>query len=166
MKIAKGDDDRSNIPKEFAVFHINGTGFTANITLTQPDGSNPFEVPEHQGTQKFVDGKYYYFEGSIPKPDGGFDHIQNVYHLSSDRERFVSHGMFNNQLNSVGVGKVTGEDSLKWTGRVVMDNPVQGTSIMTFTGSERCSKEKFEFSGTAYLNGEPWFKRNEVFTKQ
>ncbi|MAE31390.1 MAG: hypothetical protein CMO43_07340, partial [Verrucomicrobiales bacterium] len=114
----------------------------------------------------FVDGKYYYFEGSIPKPDGGFDHIQNVYHLSSDRERFVSHGMFNNQLNSVGVGKVTGEDSLKWTGRVVMDNPVQGTSIMTFTGSERCSKEKFEFSDTGYLNGEPWFKRNGIFMKQ
>ena len=166
QQIAQGEDDRSNIPKEYAVFHINGTGFTANITLTQPDGSNPYEVPEHQGTQKFVDGKYYYFEGSIPKPDGGFDHIQNVYHLSSDRERFVSHGMFNNQLNSVGVGKVTGEDSLKWTGSVVMDNPVQGTSIMTFTGSERCSKEKFEFSGTAYLNGEPWFKRNEIFTKQ
>jgi len=166
LKIAKGDDDRSNIPKEFAVFHINGTGFTANITLTQPDGSNPFEVPEWKGTHKLVDGKYYYFDGNIPKPDGGFDHIQNVYHLSSDRERFVNHGMLNNQLNLVGVGKVTGENSLEWTGSSVMDNPVQGTSIMTFTGSERYSKEKSEFSGTAYLNGEPWFKRNEVFTKQ
>jgi len=61
---------------------------------------------------------------------------------------------------------VTGENSLEWTGSSVMDNPVQGTSIMTFTGSERYSKEKSEFSGTAYLNGEPWFKRNGVATKQ
>ncbi|MBC8244652.1 MAG: hypothetical protein H8E20_09680 [Verrucomicrobia bacterium] len=165
-QIAKGEDNRSNIPEAFGVFQISGTGFTANITFTQPDGGNPFEVPEHHGTQKFVDGKYFYFEGDIPKPDGGADHMRYVYHLSEDRTRFVSHGMFNNQLNSVGVGKVTGQNRIEWTGSAVMDDPVQGTSIMTFTGSDRYGQEKSEFSGTAYLNGEPWFKRKGVITKQ
>ena len=165
-QIAQGEDDRSNIPKEYAVFHIHGEEFTANITFTQPDGSNLSEMPEHYGTQKFVDGKYFQFQGNIPKPDGGFDHIQNVYHLSSDRTRFISHGMFNDKLNSVGVGRVTGENSLEWEGSAVMDKRVQGSSIMTFTGTDSYAKDKAEFSGTSYIHGDPWFKRNGVVTRK
>mgnify|MGYP002039377591 FL=1 len=164
-QIAQGKDDRSNIPKEFDVLQINGKELTANITFTQPDGSNPSEMPEHYGTQKFVDGKFLYAQVNIPKPDGGFDHMQMVYHLSSDRTRFISHGMFNDKLNSVGVGKVTGEYSLEWEGSAVMDNRVQGTSIVTFKSTDRIGKDRTEFSSTSYLNGKPWFKRNGVITQ-
>jgi len=164
-QIAQGKDDRSNIPKEFDVLQINGKELTANITFTQPDGSNPSEMPEHYGTQKFVDGKFLYAQVNIPKPDGGFDHMQMVYHLSSNRTRFISHGMFNDKLNSVGVGKVTGEYSLEWEGSAVMDNRVQGTSIATIKSTDRIGKERTEFSSTSYLNGKPWFKRNGVITK-
>jgi len=166
LQIAQGDDDRSNIPEEFGVFHIKGKGFTANITYTQPDGGNPFEIPEHHGTNKFVDGKYFYFEANIPKPDGGFVHMQSVHLLSADRTRFVSHGMFNNKLSSVGVGKSTGENNVEWKGSGVLEEPVQGTSITTFTGFDRHGEDKSEFSGTSYLNDEPWFKRKGVITKK
>ena len=164
-QIAQGEDDRSNIPKEFDVLQINGKELTANITFTQPDGSNPSEMPEHYGTQKFVDGKFLYAQVNIPKPDGGFDHMQMVYHLSSNRTRFISHGMFNDKLNSVGVGRVTGENSLEWKGSAVMDNRVQGTSIVTFKSTDRIGKDRTEFSGTSYIHGDPWFKRNGVITK-
>tara|TARA_B100000959_G_C14860051_1_gene573906 strand:- start:186 stop:1112 length:927 start_codon:yes stop_codon:yes gene_type:complete len=166
LQIAKGNDDRSNIPEEFGVFHIKGKGFTANITFSQLDGGNPSNVPEHRGTLKFVDGKYFYFEGNIPKPDGGSNHMQVVYLLSADRTRFVSHGMFNNKLNSVGVGKSTGENSVEWTGSSVLENPVQGTSTMTFNGSDRYDDDKSEFIGTSFLNGEPWYRRKGFITKE
>ena len=164
-QIAQGEDDRSNIPKEFDVLQINGKELTANITFTQPDGSNPSEMPEHYGTQKFVDGKFLYAQVNIPKPDGGFDHMQMVYHLSSNHTRFISHSMFNDKLNSVGVGRVTGENSLEWEGSAVMDNRVQGTSIVTFKSTDRIGKDRTEFSGTSYIHGDPWFKRNGVITK-
>jgi len=164
-QIAQGEDDRSNIPKEFDVLQINGKELTAKITFTQPDGSDPYEMPEHYGTQKFVDGKFLYIQVNIPKPDGGFDHMQMVYHLNSDRTRFISHGMLNDKMNSVGVGKVTGEYSLEWEGSAVMDNRVQGTSIVTFKSTDRIGKDRTEFSSTSYLNGKPWFKRNGVITK-
>ena len=92
--------------------------------------------------------------------------MQNVYHLSSDRKRFISHGMFNDKLNSVGVGRVTGENSLEWEGSAVMDKHVQGSSIMTFTGTDSYAKDKAEFSGTSYIHGDPWFKRNGVVTRK
>ena len=37
---------------------------------------------------------------------------------------------------------------------------------MRFTGTDSYAKDKAEFSGTSYIHGDPWFKRNGVVTRK
>ena len=167
-QIAQGKDDRSNIPKEFAVFQINefSKECTVNVTYSRPNGENPFKLPEYGGTQKFVDGKYLYFEANVPRADGNFGHSQSVYHFNSEHRHFVLHSMYNNDLNEVGIGKVTKPDTVEWEGSSVLEEPVQGARTFTFESTEQISKDKHESNGMASINGEPWLKRMLVITKK
>ena len=167
-QIAQGKDDRSNIPKEFAVFQINefSKECTVNVTYSRPNGENPFKLPEYGGTQKFVDGKYLYFEANVPRADGNFGHSQSVYHFNSEHRHFVLHSMYNNDLNEVGIGKVTKPDTVEWEGSAVLEEPVQGARTCTFTSIDQISKNNHESNGMASLNDEPWLKRKLVLTKK
>lgn len=165
LQIAQGDDDRSNIPKEFSVLHIKGKEFAANLTFSSPEGGNPWEMPEHYGTQKFVDGKYAVAEANIPNQDGGFSPGLFVIARSKDNNRFVSHAMFDNELRTLSVGKATGKSRVEWKGSSVLQEPAQGTSITTFKNTEQYGDDKTEVSSMSFLNGEPWYRHEGTFTK-
>ena len=166
LQIAQGKDDRSNIPEEFSVFHIKDKELTANLTFSSPEGENPWEMPEHHGTHKFVDGKYYIWDINVPEEQGAFDRVLIVIALSKNKTYFVAHEIGKSELRSLGIGKVTGKSQVEWTGSTVLEEPKQGSLIMAFKTTEQCSDNKNTVSGMSYINGEPWYRREGTITKK
>ena len=165
LKIAQGEDDRSNIPKEFDVLHIHGTKLSINISLFTPDGQKLPGPPEFYGTQKFVDGKYFVQVTNVPKAEGGFDRNLTIFALSQNKTRFVVHDFFDNELRGVWASKSMKDNKVEWEGRMMIEPPNEESFILSFDVESDCSREKDEHKGVAFRDGVPLFKRTGTATK-
>ena len=165
LKIAQGEDDRSNIPKEFDVLHIHGTKLSINISLFTPDGQKLPGPPEFYGTQKFVDGKYFVQVTNVPKAEGGFDRNLTILALSQNKTRFVVHDFFDNELRGVWASKSMKDNKVEWEGRMMIEPPNEESFILSFDVESDCSREKDEHKGVAFRDGVPLFKRTGTATK-
>jgi len=165
LKIAQGEDDRSNIPKEFDVLHIHGTKLSINISLFTPDGQKLPGPPEFYGTQKFVDGKYFIQVTNVPKAEGGFDRNLTIFALSQNKTRFVVHDFFDNELRGVWASKSMKDNKVEWEGRMMIEPPNEESFILSFDVESDCSREKDEHKGVAFRDGVPLFKRTGTATK-
>ena len=165
LKIAQGEDDRSNIPKEFDVMHIHGTKRSINMSIFTPDDQKQPGPPEFYGTHKFVDGKYFVQVTNVPKAEGGFDRTLSILALSQNKTRFVIHDLFDNELRGVWVSKTIKENRVEWDGRMMIDQPNNKPFIMSVDYESDFSKEKDEHKGVAFRDGKPYFKRTDTVTK-
>ena len=165
LKIAQGEDDRSNIPKEFDVMHIHGTKRSINMSIFTPDDQKQPGPPEFYGTHKFVDGKYFVQVTNVPKAEGGFDRTLSILALSQNKTRFVIHDLFDNELRGVWVSKTIKENRVEWDGRMMIDQHNNKPFIMSVDHESDFSKEKDEHKGVAFRDGKPYFKRTDTVTK-
>ena len=165
LKIAQGEDDRSNIPKEFDVMHIHGTKRSINMSIFTPDDQKQPGPPEFFGTHKFVDGKYFVQVTNVPKAEGGFDRTLSILALSQNKTRFVIHDLFDNELRGVWVSKTIKENRVEWDGRMMIDQHNNKPFIMSVDYESDFSKEKDEHKGVAFRDGKPYFKRTDTVTK-
>ena len=165
LKIAQGEDDRSNIPKEFDVMHIHGTKRSINMSIFTPDDQKQPGPPEFYGTHKFVDGKYFVQVTNVPKAEGGFDRTLSILALSQNKTRFVIHDLFDNELRGVWVSKTIKENRVEWDGRMMIDQHNNKPFIMSVDYESDFSKEKDEHKGVAFRDGKPYFKRTDTVTK-
>jgi len=165
LKIAQGEDDRSNIPKGFDVLHIHGTKRSINISIFTPDSQKQPGPPEFYGTHKFVDGKYFVQFTNSPKAEGGFDRTLTILALSQNKTRFVIHDLFDNELRGVWVSKTIKDNMVEWDARMMIEQPNEAPFIMSVELESNCSKEKDEHKGVAFRDGKPYFKRTDTVTK-
>jgi len=165
LKIAQGEDDRSNIPKEFNALHIHGTKRSINISIFTPDSQKQPGTPEFYGTHKFVDGKYFVQFTNFPKAEGGFDRNLTILALSQNKTRFVIHDLFDNELRGVWVSKTIKDNMVEWDARMMIEQPNEAPFIMSVELESNCSKEKDEHKGVAFRDGKPYFKRTDTVTK-
>ena len=165
LKIAQGEDDRSNIPKEFNALHIHGTKRSINISIFTPDSQKQPGPPEFYGTHKFVDGKYFVQFTNFPKAEGGFDRTLTILALSQNKTRFVIHDLFDNELRGVWVSKTIKDNMVEWDARMMIEQPNEAPFIMSVELESNCSKEKDEHKGVAFRDGKPYFKRTDTVTK-
>lgn len=165
LKIAEGEDDRSNIPKEFGPMHIYGTKRSINISIFTPDGQKQPGPPEFYGTHKFVDGKYFVEVNDFPRAEGGFDRTLAILALSQNKRRFVIHDLFDNELRGVWVSKTIKNNMVEWDARMMIEQPNGAPFIMSVELESNCSKEKDEHKGVAFRDGKPYFKRTDTVTK-
>ena len=165
LKIAEGEDDRSNIPKEFGPMHIYGTKLSMNISMFTLDDQKQLGPPELYGTRRFVDGKYLVENSEFPKPEGGFDRGLNIFTLNPDKTRFVMHMLFQNELRGVWVSKTIKDNRVEWDGRMMIEQPNEAPFIMNVDLESNYSKEKDEHKGVSFRDGVPLFKRTDTVTK-
>ena len=165
LEIAQGEDDRSNIPKEFDVLHIHGTKRSINMSIFTPDDQKQPGPPEFYGTHKFVDGKYFVQVTNVPKAEGGFDRTLTILALSQNKTRFVIHDLFDNELRGVWASKTIKDNMVEWDGRMVIEQPNEAPFIMSVDLESNYSKEKDEHKGVSFRDGVPFFKRTDTVTK-
>ena len=165
LKIAEGEDDRSNIPKEFGPMHIYGTKLSMNISMFTLDDQKQLGPPEFYGSRRFVDGKYLVENSEFPKPEGGFDRGLNIFTLNPDKTRFVMHMLFQNELRGVWVSKTIKDNRVEWDGRMMIEQPNEAPFIMNVDLESNYSKEKDEHKGVSFRDGVPIFKRTDTVTK-
>ena len=165
LEIAQGEDDRSNIPKEFDVLHIHGTKRSINMSIFTPDDQKQPGPPEFYGTHKFVDGKYFVGVTNFPKAEGGFDRGLAILALNRNRTRFVIHDLFDNELRGVWASKTIKDNMVEWDGRMVIEQPNEAPFIMSVDLESNYSKEKDEHKGVSFRDGVPFFKRTDTVTK-
>ena len=165
LEIAQGEDDRSNIPKEFDVLHIHGTKLSINISLFTPDGQKLPGPPEFYGTHKFVDGKYLVHHTNFPKQEGGVDRTLTILALNLNKTRIVIHDFFDNELRGVWASKSMKDNKVEWESRMMIEQPNEESFIMSFDVESNCSREKDEHKGVAFRDGAPIYKRTYTVTK-
>jgi len=165
LEIAQGEDDRSNIPKEFDVLHIHGTKLSINISLFTPDGQKLPGPPEFYGTHKFVDGKYLVHHTNFPKQEGGVDRTLTILALNLNKTRIVIHDFFDNELRGVWASKSMKNNKVEWESRMMIEPPYEESFIMSFDVESNCSREKDEHKGVAFRDGVPIYKRTSTVTK-
>ena len=165
LKIAEGEDDRSNIPKEFGPMHIYGTKLSMNISMFTLDDQKQPGPPEFYGTRRFMDGKYLVENSEFPKPEGGFNRGLNIFSLNPDKTRFVMHMLFQNELRGVWVSKTIKDNRVEWDGRMMIEQPNEAPFIMSVDLESNYSKEKDEHKGVSFRDGVPIFKRTDTVTK-
>ena len=165
LEIAQGEDDRSNIPKEFDVLHIHGTKLSINISLFTPDGQKLPGPPEFYGTHKFVDGKYLVHHTNFPKQEGGVDRTLTILALNLNKTRIVIHDFFDNELRGVWASKSMKDNKVEWESRMMIEQPNEESFIMSFDVESNCSREKDEHKGVAFRDGAPVYKRTYTVTK-
>ena len=165
FEISQGEDDRSNIPKEFDVLYIHGTKLSINISLFTPDGQKLPGPPEFYGTHKFVDGKYLVHHTNFPKQEGGVDRTLTILALNRNKTRIVIHDFFDNELRGVWASKSMKDNKVEWESRMMIEPPNEESFIMSFDVESNCSREKDEHKGVAFRDGVPIYKRTSTVTK-